>query len=167
MVTMRIVHILMGVFWAGTIFFVILFLEPSVREAGPEGAKVMQGLLKRKFLNVMPIAAILTIASGTVMLVKLMKIMPEGFMGTPYGISLSVGATTAIIAFIIGVAVMRSSTLAAGRLMAEINNQPESAENEKKMVRVQALRLKARRAGKSVAHLLAVTVIAMAAARFL
>jgi hypothetical protein len=167
MVAMRIIHILLGVFWAGTIFFVVLYLEPSVRAAGPDGAKVMQGIMDRKFMTVMPTVAFLTIAWGTVILMKLMRVMPDGFMGTPYGISLSVGATAAMVAFIIGITVMRSATLAAGKLMAEINGQPENADNDKKMAQVQALRLKARRGAKSVAHLLAVAVIGMAAARYL
>jgi hypothetical protein len=57
MITLRLVHIALGVFWAGTIFFFVMFLEPSVRAAGPDGARVMQGLQKRQFLNVMPVIA--------------------------------------------------------------------------------------------------------------
>ena len=48
MVVMRTVHILLGVFWAGTFFFVVLFLEPSVRAAGLDGAKVMKGIQERR-----------------------------------------------------------------------------------------------------------------------
>ncbi len=48
MVAMRLIHIGLGVFWAGAIFFIVLFLEPSVRAAGPDGARVMQGLQQRR-----------------------------------------------------------------------------------------------------------------------
>ncbi len=37
MIALRLLHILLGVFWAGTLFFIVTFLEPSVRAAGPEG----------------------------------------------------------------------------------------------------------------------------------
>ncbi len=56
-ILMRFVHVTLGVFWAGTIFFLVLFLTPSVRAVGPEGARVMQALQQRHFMNVMPFVA--------------------------------------------------------------------------------------------------------------
>ena len=64
----RVLHISMGVFWAGTIVFNAIFLSPSMRDAGPDGAKVAAGLMKRRFLDVMPIVALTSILSGLYLL---------------------------------------------------------------------------------------------------
>ena len=32
---LRLVHIVFGVFWVGAAFFLAMFLEPSIRAAGP------------------------------------------------------------------------------------------------------------------------------------
>ena len=167
MVVMRVVHILFGVFWAGSLFFIVLYLEPSVRAAGPDGAKVMLGIQQRKFMTAIPVMALLTIISGLYMYDKVSGHMADGWISTPFGMSLTIGAVVSIVAFIIGIAVMRPATLAAGALMTEIANEPDNAGNDDKKDQVQALRLKARRAGKSVAHLLAVAVVTMAVARYL
>ena len=167
MVVMRLAHILLGVFWAGTFFFVVLFLEPSVRAAGPDGAKVMQGIMQRRFMTVMSVVASLTILSGLYMYDRVSGHMADGWVSTGLGMSLTIGAVASIVAFIIGLTVMRPATLAAGALMAQVSNDPNSASNEDKMAQVEALRLKARRGAKSVAHLLAVAVVTMAVARYL
>ena len=57
----RILHVGLGVFWAGAMFFIVFLLEPSVRSVGPEGGRVMQALQKRGFLTIMPAVAVLTI----------------------------------------------------------------------------------------------------------
>ena len=61
LIVLRLLHITLGVAWAGTIFFVVLYLEPSVRAAGPAGGAVMKGLQERRLMVVLPIVAFLTL----------------------------------------------------------------------------------------------------------
>ena len=78
----------------------------------------------------------------------------------------SIGGLAAIIAFVIGVFVMRRSALRAGRLSAEM----QAAEGDARaalQARVQALQGRARTSGRWVAVLLAFSVGAMAIARYL
>jgi len=42
----RVVHIVGGVFWVGAMIFTSAFLLPAVRDAGPEGGKVVMGLAR-------------------------------------------------------------------------------------------------------------------------
>ncbi len=42
---LRILHIVVGVFWVGTVVFMAAFLSPSVRAAGPAGGAVLQQLM--------------------------------------------------------------------------------------------------------------------------
>jgi len=45
---LRVIHILLGVFWAGAVFMVALFVQPAIAASGPEGGKVMGALVKRR-----------------------------------------------------------------------------------------------------------------------
>ncbi|MFQ6046854.1 MAG: hypothetical protein ACE5PT_10950 [Gemmatimonadales bacterium] len=166
MLVMRLIHIGLGVFWAGTIFFFVIFLEPSVREAGPDGAKVMQGLFKRHYLNVMPVVAALTILSGFVLYWRLSGGMNATWIGSDYGLSLTVGGAAAIVAFVIGLFGMRRAALRAAALGAELQQAAEGARREKLMAEAQAQRNRARKSAHWVAGFLAVAVISMAVARY-
>ena len=64
MVALRIVHILAGVFWAGSAIFLALILQPRLRTLGPE----IQGKVMAALIPVMGPAlissAVITIAAG-------------------------------------------------------------------------------------------------------
>lgn len=165
MIAMRLVHIVLGVFWAGTLFFFVTFLEPSLRAAGPGGAPVMQGLIKRGYLNILPTIAGLTILSGLVLYWRLSGGLTPGWITSSYGFSLTLGGVASIVAFTIGVFVMRRAAL---RIVA-LAGQAQSgggAESEQIMEEIQALRVRARVSARWVAALLAVAVAAMAVARY-
>lgn len=166
-VVLRLIHISCGVFWAGTLVFVALFLEPSVREAGPNGASVMQGLMRRRFLTVMPIVAALTILSGIDLLRRASAGFAGAWFGSPQGVTLTAGAVAAVVAFAIGLGIMRPAVLRVGKLVQEAQHAADLSVKGALQAQVEGLRRRARRGGRWVAVLLTVAVITMAAARYL
>ncbi|HEX9579827.1 MAG TPA: hypothetical protein VF970_01855 [Gemmatimonadales bacterium] len=165
MIVMRILHVGLGVFWAGALIFAALFLEPSVRAAGPEGGKVMQALLQRGFLNIMPVVAFLTIVSG----IGMYSVVDPSFrmwMFSGFHFALAFGGLVSIVAFVIGVFVMRPTVLKAGALAQAAAQVPEGPGREAQMAEAQRLRRRAAVLGRVVAGLLSVTVLAMAVARY-
>jgi uncharacterized membrane protein len=166
-ILLRVIHVVGGVFWAGTLLFVALFLEPSVREAGPDGAKVMQGLTRRNFMVVMPVVAVLTMLAGFGLLEEASGGFHPDWMGSPIGITFSLGAAIAIVAFVIGVTVVRPATVKLGTLAPQLMQTPEGPAREALQAQVQRLRNRMRIGGRVVAGLLAITAIAMAVARYL
>jgi hypothetical protein len=164
---MRVVHVACGVFWAGTLIFNALFLVPSVRDAGPEGAKVSQALMRRRFLDVMPVIALLTILSGLWLYWRLSSGFSSVWVTSPLGLTLGIGAALAIIAFTIGVGLMRPAMLRAAALGQTLASLPEGPERAARQAQVQQLRERAMNAGRYVAALLTAAVVAMGAARYL
>ena len=154
-VLMRAIHVLCGVFWAGALIFNALFLGPALRDAGPDGAAVGAGLMRRRFLDVMPAVALLTIVSGLWLYWRVSAGFDAAYMGSPTGITLGIGAVAALTAFGIGVGMMRPAMLRAAALAQE-GKGPEA----------QALRMRAGTLGKAVALLLTVAVVAMGIARY-
>jgi len=165
-VLLRFAHVLCGVFWAGALMFVVVFLEPSVRASGPEGAKVMRALIQRNYLNVIPILGAITILSG----LWLLWIVSGGFSGAWFksgaGTTLTLGSVAALVAFLIGVHVMRPTVLRMGPIVQAIAAAPDGAEKEAKLAQVQAMRRKVMLSGRWVASLLALAVVTMGVGRY-
>ena len=167
MIALRLLHIVLGVFWAGTIFFFVIFLEPSVRAAGPDGASVMRGLQKRQFLNVMPLVAGLTILSGIALYWRVSAGLTPTWITSPVGISLTVGGLASVLAFVIGVFVMRRAGLRAAALASELQQSPDGPAQDALRAELQLLRTRARTSARVVAVLLGVAVATMAVGRYL
>lgn len=166
MLALRVLHVVLGVFWAGTLIFTAFFLLPSIREAGPDGAKVTAGLMRRRFLTVIPIVALITILSGFWLYSKVSVGFQPEYMRSRPGMAIGVGGLTAILAFLLGVSIVRPSMLKAVALSQAAAAGP-AAERDARMAEAQALRIRAGKAGTAVALLLIVTTVAMAVARYL
>jgi len=157
LLAMRLLHIVLGVFWAGTLIFNALFLGPAIRDAGPEGAKVMAGLLRRRFLDIMPVVALLSIASGMWLYWFQSGGFQPAYMRSPTGMTIGVGALAAVVAFGLGVGVLRPAMLKAIRL----------SQDPAQLAAAQALRMRATVMGRLIAVLLGLAAAAMAVARYI
>jgi uncharacterized membrane protein len=151
---MRLLHILTGIFWVGTMMFNTAFLFPALKDTGPDGAKVGMALTNRRFPVIMPIVALVTILSGLWLFWSVSGGFQEPFMQSHMAKALSFGAVCAIVAFIIGVVVVRPAMVQA---MALAQSNPQ---------RAQLLRVRADVVGRVVTALLALAAAAMAVARY-
>jgi hypothetical protein len=162
----RVLHVVLGVFWAGTLIFNAAFLLPSIRDAGPEGAKVAAGLMRRRFLDIVPIVAGLTVISGLYLYWRVSAGFESGYMGSPIGITYGLGAVAALVALALGVGILRPAMLRAATLsQAAPGLTPKEAEVA--LASAQALRARAGGVGRVVAWLLGAATVAMAIARYL
>ena len=166
-VIVRVLHILLGAFWAGTLIFNALFLAPALGEAGPDGAKVMAGVQRRRFMDVLPIVALLTILSGVWLYWRASGGFNAAWSRSPMGMAYGMGGILAIVAFGIGVGVLRPAMKRIGQLAAGAATEPDLTTREGLVHQVAGLRRRAAAAGKAVAILLALATILMGAARYL
>jgi hypothetical protein len=152
MIVLRLIHVGGGAMWVGMMAFMVFFLTPALAEAGPESGKVMAALQKQRIMVIMPIIALLTIASGIWLMLRLYG-GPSNLAASRMGMALNLGAVSAILAFVIGIVFMRP-------LMMRATTATDPAE---------AQRLRARGAllGRVVTRLLMFTLATMAVARYL
>lgn len=166
-VVLRVIHILSGVYWAGSVFLFSTILQPAVQDLGPDGGKVMVKLFERGYLTILPIAAVLTVGSG----VWLLWIASSGFtpewMGSTTGIVLSTGGTLAIAALAVGLGVMRPSGMRLWAIARELPTITDEGTRNARMAEMQARRIRLGVAGRIVFFLLIAAVLAMASARYL
>jgi uncharacterized membrane protein len=165
LILLRVVHVVGGVFWAGAILFVVHFLEPAVRDAGPDGAKVMQSLRKRRYLEVVPTVAALTLLSGFALYWRTFGRLHPGPGASGPEVALGLGGFASLVAFVIGVTLLRPSALRIGALGAELAQAPP----ERRVAlgeEIGRLRLRMRKSGRWVAVLLSVAILSMAVGRY-
>jgi uncharacterized membrane protein len=164
-IVMRLLHVVLGVFWAGTLLFTAFFLQPAVRDTGPDGGKVMGALVGRGLMTAMPVAAILTIVSGLGLYARISGGFSPEYMRSAAGMIYGIGGVTAIIGLATGMGLIRPSMTKAAALMQSAS-QATGADREAKLAEVQALRLRAAAAGNIVTALILVSIVTMAIARY-
>jgi uncharacterized membrane protein len=162
---LRVVHVVGGVFWAGAILFVVHFLEPAVRAAGPDGARFMLELRKRHYLNVVPVIAALTLVSGFWLYWRVFGRLHPGPGASGAELTLGIGGLFALVAFVVGVTTLRPSALRIGALGAELAQAPPDR-REALGTELARLRGRMRLAGRVVAVLLGIAIVTMAVGRY-
>jgi uncharacterized membrane protein len=100
---LRLLHILSGAFWYGSVIFTARFLMPSLRAAGgPVAGAVMAQLNQRRISMVMISTAIVNVVSG----IWLMYVVSAGDMGTwmrsHMGRTFAFGGAMGILAVLVG-----------------------------------------------------------------
>lgn len=165
MIILRIVHIGFGVFWAGTIIFMAVFMERAIRRAGPAGGAVMQEVIKLGYMVAMPVVALLTLVSGFWLYYDVSGGHAEWFRSR-IGMALGTGGLLALVTFLVGVLVMRPLMLKVGKLSAEVQAAPPE-QRERLMAEVAPLRARSTLLLRLVATSLGLVVILMAVARYI
>jgi uncharacterized membrane protein len=163
---MRVIHILIGVFWVGTVLFIAVFLMPSVRAAGPAGGSVMHQLVQARRLPLwLMAAAIVTIASGLWLYWLDSSGFRSAWLGSGPGRVFGLGGAFAILATIVGMAVNTPAGRRLAALTARVqgSGRPPSSEEAAEMQRLQT---RLARATIAVAVLLVLATAAMAVARY-
>src|SRR5215471_12520693 len=111
---LRLVHIVFGVFWVGSVLFATFVLMPTLKGAGPPGMAIMKDLGKRMSL-IMAVSAILTLGAGIWLMMILSGGAPGVWMQSTTGRTFMIGGALAILAFLLGISI---NAPAASRMSA-------------------------------------------------
>lgn len=166
-ITLRLTHILAGVYWAGTIFFFTTFLEPSLRSLGPDGGKVMIRFFERGYLKLLPIVAIVNIASGLWLLWILSGGFDPGYMGSSIGMALSTGGALAILALLFGLVYLRPAAARIWEIAKALPQEASETARTALLAEMNQVRGRVVNGGRVVFGLLVGAVALMAVARYL
>ena len=167
MVILRLIHILGGVFWVGTVFFLAWFLLPANKTTGQAGLVVMQDVMMRRKLSVYLMTAMgLTILSGLLMYGRTIMITNGEWAHTTMARVLGFGALCGIVGGGLGGSVSKATGLrmaAIGKAIQDSGQPP----TESQKAEIAALQAKNEKVMRYVAILLILAVAAMASARYL
>jgi uncharacterized membrane protein len=163
---LRLLHVGLGVFWAGTVFFTTFLLMPAMKDAGPDGAKVMAALQRRGMLVVLPVVALITIVSGFWLYFRSSGGNAD-WARSPTGMALGLGGVTAVLSLIVGFTVMRPTQAKLTTMAATLATTPEGPDRAALAATMEKLRRRMVGGSHLVAFLLVITVVLMAVARYL
>jgi len=169
MIVFRIVHVLSGIAWGGSVFLFVVFVQPTVAAIAPAGAPFMAELLgKRRLVNVLIGLGSATVIGGLFLYWHDWHASGSfgTWIGTRFGATLTVGAVAAIVALAVGIFGTRPNVtrvLAMGRQVAQSGGPPTpevAAEIARTQTRLKIL-------GRISFGFIAVAALAMALARYL
>ena len=166
MLLLRFAHVFFGALWVGMMAFQTFFLTPALAEAGPDSGKLMAALMRRRIPVVMPIVALITPISGFWLFQRLSGGAAAGLVRTPMGLAFGSGGVAALLAFLLGIVVMRPAMLRSTVVAASLAS---ASLEERAQLSAELQRLRARGAmtGWVVMILLLYALGAMAVARYL
>ena len=167
LIVFRIVHIVAGVAWAGSVFLFVTFLQPSAATTGPAGMPFMAELLgRRRLVDRLIALGSVTVAGGLFLYWHDSQFYGGfgNFIGTAFGTAITVGALSAVTALTIGVVgtrprVMRFLAIGAQAVAAGGPTPEQMAEMGALQGQLKVL------ASASLAFI-GLTVVAMATARY-
>ena len=165
LILLRLVHVVLGAVWVGMAVFSTFWLSPAFQEAAPDGAKVMAALQRRGMMTVMPILALGTLLSGIWLYWRASAGFQAEYVTSRMGLTFGLGGTAAILAYGIGMVVMRPWMMRSMAL-AQTLSSATPAEREQRMAEIQRLRARGAAASRWVALLLIAAVAAMAVGRY-
>jgi len=192
MLALRIVHILFGLFWAGTAIALAVFVIPAARANGPTGGRLLREIMQRRRLSAsLAVAAALTILSGATMYWRIATDMHDAWVRSRPGLVLGFGGLTALVAFALGGAVaaptarkLEALTRGAPRSIPEpehalahvaadaatalaLEPPPQPGPPPEIAAEVERLQARLARVARAIAVLLVITATCMAIARYL
>lgn len=159
---LRIIHIVGGVIWVGGTLTMAFFIGPTIGATGEAGQKFVGHLMNNlKFSNRMSAAAGLTILAGLI-LYGLDARAGSAWVRSSFGIGLSIGAGFALIGFVFGIMIGRT-TKAMAQLGAQMQGKPSAGQ----LTQMQSIRKQQATYSNISAAALILSVIFMAIARYL
>ena len=161
---LRLIHIFGAVFWAGSAFFIVSFIEPTAAKTGDVGQKFMSYLgTKTSMSNSMGGAAIATMVAGLILYYLRFRNNFGGVMSSGYGIFISVGALFGFLAWIAGFYFQGRATARMQALSAEMaaSGGPPTPDQ---LAEMQSLSKTLTMGGRITATLLTLALIGMAGA---
>jgi len=161
-VILRLLHIIPGVFWAGTAVFLAVFLEPALHRLGPSIQGPVMALVGRTAGPVLTISGFLTVGAGFALTARTPGRSFSLLFENEWGWAIGMGAVASILAVLLGL-LQGFSAGEVGKLMAAQQHDPPTPAQS---ARLAELSDRMRLIGRVDAALVSIAVALMAGARF-
>ncbi len=100
--SLRIIHIVSGSFWVGSALFMVLVFLPRLRRLAPDTRDTVMEEVVRLWSTVSGVAAVVTIAAGVTLALRLRWGHLDTFLSTGWGWAILIGFISAILSMALG-----------------------------------------------------------------
>ena len=161
-IILRLLHIVFGVFWAGSAIFFAGILQPRLQKLGPS----IQGPVMAALVPVIGPAligsAVITITAGVTLALRLRWGHLDTFLSTGWGWAMLIGFVVSIGAISSGITTIAQ----ANRMISLSSDVGESGPTPEQAAQLQRIASRLPRLARSTAVMVLVAIGAMASARF-
>jgi putative copper export protein len=164
MLTLRLLHVFFGTFWAGTVIFSTLYLEPQLKRLGPGIQNPLMKALMPAITPAMMVSSVTVLLTGIAMTLLLRGSALNLLLSTAWGWAMLVGFVATLAAIVIGFGVMAPSGMQIEKLAKSFEGRAPTPDEARTLAGLNA-RIESLSRVDFVLILLAVG--AMAAARYL
>jgi uncharacterized membrane protein len=163
---LRFAHVFFGAIWVGMMAYQTFFLMPALADVGSDAGKFMAALMRRRIPVIIPIVALITLVSGFWLFQRLSGGAAAGLMRTPMGLAFGSGGLAALVAFLLGIVVMRPAMMRSTALAQSLASASPQ-ERATRTAEIERLRARGAMTAWVVMILLLYALGAMAVARYL
>ena len=135
MVVLRLLHIVFGVFWAGSAVFLVFIIDPRLRTLGPAIQRPAMEAISRVAGPVLGVSGIVTIVAGTTLALRLRWGHLDRWFDTGWGVAILIGFIASILAFSAGGATGAVAARMA-RITGSIEGRPPNEEEAAELQRL-------------------------------
>lgn len=166
MLSLRLLHILTGIAWVGGMTFFFVFLLPGLQGDPATTGKVMQGLARRGYMQIMPGIALVTILSGLWLVWITSGGDVHGYAGSRSGHVYLTSGGIAIVTFFIGVFLGRPIGMKAAQISAAMATATDAGAKTELMAEMAGLQKRGALINTIVLGGLLIAAAGMAVARY-
>jgi hypothetical protein len=163
----RVIHVICGAAWLGSVLFTAWILMPAMGDAGPDAAKVGAMLDKRGIHAFLGIVSGLAVLSGIYLYWHYTAGFSPEISRSHGGMAFGFGGFVAIAALIIGGSIVGRSMKKAAALAQQAAATADQAQRQQLLGQAQALRVRAMGMARVVSILLLITISLMSIALFI
>jgi hypothetical protein len=124
----RLLHILFGVFWVGSVFFQMLILEPRLRILGPKFRQPVMSAIMPILVPAMMLSGFTVFFSGILMTLAYRGGRIDTLLTSGWGLAMVIGFVATVGAMLIGLGGLTPTGIRLGRLGEQLNGQPPTPE---------------------------------------
>lgn len=130
---LRIIHIVFGIFVAGTYLFLVPILEPRLKRLGPAiQGPVMQSLMPI-LTPVMGTSFVIIIGTGVAMVLRMRGGSLDTLLTTGWGWAMIIGLIATLVVVIIGFGFITPTGIRMGKLGRSIEGRPPTPEEGRQL----------------------------------
>lgn len=165
LITLRILHIVAGIFWAGGAIHYFLFIEPAARATAPDSQRFMGYLMAQKrWAQFMAVMSLITVLAGGALYYRLGSV-DWSWVRTGPGIGFTIGALAGIIVFFVGLLMIAPRVTQLGQLSQQIQASG-GAPSPEQAARLEKIQRELETLGKYDFALITIAVLTMSTARY-
>ena len=161
---LRLIHIVAGAFWVGSVVTLFLFVQPAAAAVGPDGTRFTYELLHDRRLPLVILgSAAITVLAGIWLLVITTNGLDPDVLFDAARLGYTVGGIVAILTFAVGALYVFPRTMAVARTLGLLvaEGRPPTPDEQQVLARAGS---ESRRAGWIVLGGLVIAVACMATA---